>query len=433
MIAGRYSMAAVSCILVNALGCGIYLLILKNDLRRWRKAAAFLTAVISELCFLHISQGLPGIYVYFTRISTCARTIFFSCAGWRKKSENNLYFLIQGFVNAELISFIQWQMYTYFRGYGAVLSLVQKVGLWFMSLLFFTTAAFAIHWQLSGKRNLKFRILEITPIAVVSGITLLLAYLEVYLRSLPQGEWDVAEMPMNRLLFDLAGLAVLYVYRLFYTERKNREEIMVMEMLMENQFQQYQAARDSVEILNRKYHDFKHQIEVLRTTENTSERNAYLDELESGIASYEAQNHTGNKVLDTILTSKELICTRKKIKLTKVVNGNLLSFMDTMDICSIFGNALENAIEYEEKMPEEKRLIHLSVSEQKGFVLIQVENYFEGTLTMNGDFPATSKGDKAYHGFGVKSISQTAEKYGGTMTCKVREQWFEIRVLLPME
>ena len=433
MIAGKYSIAAISCILVNAIGCGIYFLILKNNLRRWQKATILLTAVISELCFLHISQGLPGIYIYFTRISTCSRTIFFSCAGWRRKSENKLYFLIQGFVNAELISFIQWQMYTYLRGYGAVLNLLQKAGLWFMSLLFFTTAAFAMHWQLSGKRNLKFRLLEITPIAVVSGITLLLAYLEVYLRSLPQGEWDVAEMPMNRLLFDLAGLAVLYIYRLFYTERKNREEIMVMEMLMENQFQQYQAARDSVEILNRKYHDFKHQIEVLRTTETTSERNAYLDELESGIASYEAQNHTGNKVLDTILTSKELICTRKKIKLTKVVNGTLLSFMDTMDICSIFGNALENAIEYEEQLPEEKRLIHLSVSEQKGFVLIQVENYFEGTLTMNGDFPATSKGDKAYHGFGVKSISRTAEKYGGTMTCKVREQWFEVRVLIPME
>ena len=56
----------------------------------------------------------------------------------------------------------------------------------------------------------------------------------------------------------------------------------------------------------------------------------------------------------------------------------MLDFMDVMDICSIFGNALDNAIECEMKIPEkEKRLIHVTVSRQKAFLSLRFENYCE--------------------------------------------------------
>lgn len=52
----------------------------------------------------------------------------------------------------------------------------------------------------------------------------------------------------------------------------------------------------------------------------------------------------------------------------RVADGTLLDFMDIMDICSIFGNALDNAIECELKIADkEKRLIHVTVSQQKNF------------------------------------------------------------------
>lgn len=125
-------------------------------------------------------------------------------------------------------------------------------------------------------------------------------------------------------------------------------------------------------------------------------------------------------------------CESKQITLTSVVDGKLLDFMYTMDLCSIFGNALDNAIEYEQRLEDPaKRLIHLSVSAQKGFILIQVENYFEGQLQFQDNLPITTKMDKAMHGFGMKSMRHAAQKYGGTLTTSVSNNWFELKILIP--
>ena len=128
----------------------------------------------------------------------------------------------------------------------------------------------------------------------------------------------------------------------------------------------------SIELINYKYHDLKHQIAVLRSEADPGKREAFLDKMEADIKKYESQNKTGNKVLDTVLTTKSLYCAKNNITFTCVADGTLLEFMDVMDICSIFGNALDNAIECELKIPDkEKRLIHVSVSKQKNFLLLR--------------------------------------------------------------
>ena len=85
--------------------------------------------------------------------------------------------------------------------------------------------------------------------------------------------------------------------------------------------------------------------------------------------------------------------------------------MDAVDVCSIFGNALDNAIESVMKTEDkEKRLIHLTVSKVKSFVMIRVENYFEGELKMDDGELVSTKTDKDFHGYGIKSIKYTADR-----------------------
>ena len=196
---------------------------------------------------------------------------------------------------------------------------------------------------------------------------------------------------------------------------------------------QYKLSRESIDLVNRKYHDLKHQIAVLRAENNEEKRNAYLDAMESEIKVYEAQNKTGNSILDTVLTSKSLYCMKHQIGITCVADGTLLNFMDVMDICTIFGNALDNAIECELKIPDkEKRLIHLTVSAQKEFLMMEFENYCEEDLVLKDGLPMTSKRNRAYHGFGVKSIQQCAKKYGGTVSVSKENNWFILLVMIPM-
>lgn len=107
--------------------------------------------------------------------------------------------------------------------------------------------------------------------------------------------------------------------------------------------------------------------------------------------------------------------------------------MSVMDISSLFGNALDNAIESTGKIADpEKRLIHLAVSRQKGFLCIRIENCYEGDLQFADGKLQTTKQDTRYHGFGLKSIQATAEKYGGTAQIKAADGWFELQVLIPI-
>ena len=204
-------------------------------------------------------------------------------------------------------------------------------------------------------------------------------------------------------------------------------------MILHNQYTQYQQSQETLDLINYKYHDLKHHIIALRAEENKEKRNAYLDKMEDEIRNYEAQNKTGNQVLDTLLTAKSLYCMREKIALTYVVDGARLDFMDVMDICSIFGNALDNAIECEKKIPEtEKRMIHVSMFVQQTFLIIRFENYCEGELDFEQNLPVTTKKQAEFHGYGLKSLRHTVHKYGGEVDIDVEDQWFRLKILIPL-
>ena len=236
-----------------------------------------------------------------------------------------------------------------------------------------------------------------------------------------------------RTLVDLGGIAILYAHLIQCSELRVRKELEAVQSVLQNQYVQYKQSRESIELINYKYHDLKHQIAVLRSEEDPKKREEFLNRMENEIKQYEAQNKTGNKVLDTVLTTKSLYCTKHGITFTCVADGTLLEFMDVMDICSIFGNALDNAIECELKIPEkEKRLIHVTVSKQKNFLILRFENYYEEELKYKEGSLVTTKKEKEYHGYGLKSIRYTVNKYDGAVTIDANDNWFELKILIPV-
>lgn len=241
------------------------------------------------------------------------------------------------------------------------------------------------------------------------------------------------EIEKLRTIIDLVGIVLIYAQFGRLHESYVQHELEAVQNVLENQYQQYKQSRESIDLINIKYHDLKHQIQILRAEENSEKRNAFLDKMEDEIKQYELQNKTGNKVLDTVLTSKSMYCDKHEITLTCVADGSILDFMDTMDISSIFGNALDNAIESELKIPDkEKRLIHLTVARQKNFALIRVENYFEGNLEIKNGKIKTTKKNAQFHGYGIKSIRYVADKYNGAVDISTQNNWFDLKVLIPL-
>ena len=236
-----------------------------------------------------------------------------------------------------------------------------------------------------------------------------------------------------RTLADLSGMAVLYAYHIQVKEIQLRFEKDTLRNIMNMQYSNYKLSKESIDIVNQKYHDLKHQINLLKSGADSEKSGEYLEKMEREIKIYETQNKTGNKVLDTILTSKSMHCQRHSIELKFMGEGNLLNFMEDMDISALFGNMLDNAIESVVKIKEkEKRLISLHVIQDKQFIRIRMEKYCEEDVQFQDGLPITTKKDKRFHGFGMKSMKKIVEKYGGSVVAGKVDNWFELKILIPM-
>ncbi len=207
-------------------------------------------------------------------------------------------------------------------------------------------------------------------------------------------------------------------------------ELAFQRELAAQQKAQYEMSRENIDLINRKCHDLKHQIAALKHLSG-EDRNRSIGELENSVMIYDSILKTGNDILDTVLTEKSLLCRHKGITLSCIADGKLLSFMDPVDAYTLFGNALDNAIEAVTKLPEEERLIDFTLRDMMGMTIIKLVNSCKGDVTMKDGLPETSKEDKGWHGFGVKSIKAVAEKYGGIVRFGTENGKFILQISFP--
>jgi len=214
---------------------------------------------------------------------------------------------------------------------------------------------------------------------------------------------------------------------------KTQQELSLQQQLWNQKRTQYEMTQQNIDLINCKCHDLKHQISVLRTVIPSEEKEAYLSDLERSIQIYDAAIDTGSQVLDTVLMEKTLLCSQNQITMTCVADGSKLGFMDAVDVYTIFGNALDNAIESVSRVADpERRLIAVSVWSRVGQLFIQFENYYEGELSFQDGLPTTSKAKKEQHGFGMRSIRYSVERYDGCMGIYPEGQQFRLRISIPL-
>lgn len=238
-----------------------------------------------------------------------------------------------------------------------------------------------------------------------------------------------------RTLVDFAGLMMLITQQGRRTELLIKHEKDAVDQLFHKQYDQYKLALDNSELLRKEMHDLKHYLAALRGEEDPIKREEVLADMEQAIAIQESFMNTGNQVLDVILTTKSLACNKAGISLSAMVDGSLLEGVHVKDICSLFGNVLDNAIEATQQVTsKDMRLINLSMHKKNQFIVIECENFCDTYTSMSHQgLPLTTKGDTVHHGFGLKSIRQVAEKYHGAMNVSNENGWFKVKVLLSIK
>jgi len=181
-------------------------------------------------------------------------------------------------------------------------------------------------------------------------------------------------------------------------------------------------------------HDFRHNIEMIHTLFSAgkdSELRAYLSELSSNKPAILTLD-TGNVMLDAILTSKkaEAVSNHIEFNLKMDIPQGLPDM--SIEICTLLGNALDNAIEACARSPEKYKFITIEIRATMTQFLCRIVNTIGAKPEHNGMFLATSKPDKINHGIGLRSMKQTCDNLGGNLSFEYNDTQFELQIYIPM-
>lgn len=417
--------------------CVIYICLIKKRFNNKITVALSTLFLVAQIALLVPTGDLPTVWWIPCMVSAAFLMYLFIYTVGNVHSITAAYLCARAFLIAEFTASFQWQLDCYLNARVDVEHFVfaKIVMLVVIYTAIFVLVAFMEKPLMNPEYLNKITYKEFIAVIAIVAVAFTFSNLSFIWKNTPFSSGFRSDIFNIRTLFDLAGMTILYAYQSRVCELMAESEIVTMDSMLKSQYNQYRNYQESIDLINMKYHDLKHQIAGLRAETDIDKRTEWLDAMEDDIRGFESVTNTGNKVLDTIIAGKIMHGQKYDIKFTCVIDGKLLEFMYVTDICTIFGNAIDNAIENVVMIKDiEKRIIHVTVSAKNKFVLIQFQNYCE--VKPNEDKRGirlfeSSKADKRNHGFGLKSIQYTVDKYDGTMKAGMNKDWFELTILIP--
>lgn len=244
-------------------------------------------------------------------------------------------------------------------------------------------------------------------------------------------ERESMALSINLKLFTISFciLIMFLAAGMFEQSKKDKDYLVIKELLHQEKIQ-FENTKTNMEAINTKVHDLKKIINKVEDKLNEQD----VESLKKALEFYDSTIQTGNDVLDVVLCEKSLLCRQSNIKFSCMADASKLDMLTPTQIYSIFGNIMDNAIRASKQLNEDQRFISLTIKEQDEKIVIEETNFFKGTIKiLEGNTIATSKADKAKHGFGLKSISYIVEKYQGKVELDIKNNCFDIIIVLPIK
>ncbi|MCI8612505.1 MAG: sensor histidine kinase [Clostridia bacterium] len=283
-------------------------------------------------------------------------------------------------------------------------------------IAFFTFGRFSAKNEYYKSSDIRFSILSIVTVFICTGLTRFARFF---------GESGNITNSLYSIICCLLALYIQFnLHKLFHA----KHEAMTIERLRTEEKKQYEISKNAIDAINIKVHDLKHKLSAYAGKLPKEE----LYDLKHDVEIYDGMIKTGNDTLDVLLTEKSSKCKAEGITLTCAGDCSALSFMKTMDIYSLFGNAVDNAMEAVEKLDNpEKRIVDITIEQRGDLLFFSFTNYCDGNIILENGLPKTTKSSEpSYHGFGMKSMKLIAEKYGGELSATLNGDKFNLSIYI---
>lgn len=159
----------------------------------------------------------------------------------------------------------------------------------------------------------------------------------------------------------------------------------------------------------------------------------YLRELNGAADETKLLISTGNPALDATVSAKLMLADKNGINVEHTISVPENMPIDSIDICSVIMNLMDNAIDAVSKQTSAERLIELGIIDKGGMLSINVKNPCSGDYKFDGESLSTTKEDSSVHGIGLKRVNRIVSAYGGFIKIEPKEHSFEVSILLPLD
>lgn len=224
----------------------------------------------------------------------------------------------------------------------------------------------------------------------------------------------------------------LYLLNVLDTLVENRDlkyKLDLYERQAKSNYEYYMRQMESRKTILSVLHDIEKHIHVLHELKQTKEQEEiekYKDMFEDMIAPLMSGQYCNNAILNVIINDKMDYCRKNGIQFEIDIQEVQMEFMEQVDITTVFGNILDNAVAACEK--SEKKQMKLKICPFNGFVFAQLSNTFAGEIIWDGKgLPVSQKGDR--HGIGLENVEKVVKKYCGEVQLQAEKSVFTIEVM----
>lgn len=254
--------------------------------------------------------------------------------------------------------------------------------------------------------------------------------------------WHIVTRPglSPDIQFRLSIASVLHMVStiLLFITYQHQLEKESKSMHMQNEVERLRVEKSYYDILeqqNQKLriyaHDAKNHLTAIQSLTDDPQINQYIGSLSQRLADYTRFCHSGNKMLDIMIHKYDLECRSKGIDFQYNVKLCNLAGIEDIDLVAILGNLMDNAMTAAAR--SENKYIYLETGRHNAYQILTIHNSSDTAPHTDGDALISSKKNKEFHGYGLKSVAQVLQKYQGDFDWNYDQEANQFTVTAMME
>lgn len=248
------------------------------------------------------------------------------------------------------------------------------------------------------------------------------------------------KIPLIAVFICIGEISAVYIFQKYKELQGEREKHFVEEQQLKAMKRRLSEAENFYGSIRKVRHEMKNHlanIKGLVAREQYEEVEAYIGKMDETMQALSYRFSTGNAVTDVIINDKYQRAKQLGITFCVHFEYRESDTISAFDMGIVLNNLFDNAIEACEKLKPSERQISLALKRRNHFLLVEVENSFDGALEeADADgIPATSKEGgvsdiRMEHGIGLKNVKDVAERYFGYMDIRTEGNIFKVTVML---